>query len=189
VSPSTTTALMLATLSSRHAYGILRESVSQRCKAAGFGRIRGAMLGYWRAREDLYDVFWFQVSQDGWDRWAGSKFTLELQRGPAPEPGAGRTRVRFGLLLSEGERALARELQNRVIAKLHPPPAGHDVYGMAETVRRHYLSKFDLLRTPLREREDLWPRYGDREDVAAWGAFFRTCLPDLWERFEPLDRG
>ena len=68
------------------------------------------------------------------------------------------------------------------------PPAGHPAHELPEDVRRFYFSAFDPLRTEYRERADLWARYGDQADVAAWGTFFRTCLPDLWERFDGIDR-
>jgi hypothetical protein len=143
------------------------------------------MLGYSRlaAVESTFHTFWFQCSQDGWDPHAGSKFTLEFQDSSEPKPGTGRRRFRFLALLTPGERDEVRSLQNQVIKKLRPPPQNHWVHTLDASTRKWYFAKFDLIRDPLGELDDVWMRYADEADVRRWADFLVSVLPQLIENF------
>ena len=81
------------------------------------------MLSWWRPHGELCLVFWFQVSQHGWDPYAGSELTIEFQLSDEPIVGTSSVRrERFGRLLHNSAREDLRQIQNRVIASLRRPP-------------------------------------------------------------------
>ena len=141
------------------------------------------MLSYYRPAEGGFHTLWFQCSQDGWDPFAGSKFTLEFQADSKSEPGHGMRRLRFHELLSNDELEQVRDLQNRIIQKLTRPPGNHWVHGMPDEVRRGYLAKFDSIREPFTTRDDIWLRYIEDRDVRCWADFLLNREPPLLDRF------
>lgn len=172
-------------MKSTDVYRVLREIVGPWAKASGFKRGPGGMLAYWRPGKAEAEAltFWFQCSQDGWDAYAGSKFTLELQRSDDPRPGAGRKRARVGKLLLPEERERFRMLQNQVISRLRRPPAEHLIFALQPEVGRGYLSKFEVVEHPYGLQEDVWMRYAGEADVRAWAVLAIEVLPALIERF------
>jgi hypothetical protein len=172
-------------MKSSEVYRLVREVFNPWAKEAGFKRGRGGMLTYARPDSDrtTFETFWFQCSQEGWDPFAGSKFTLEFQKATDPGPGHGTDRARFNRLLSASEREHVRSLQNVVIRKLRRSPHDHWAYSAADDLRRWYLARSDEDRDPSRESDDLWLRYGDEADVQAWAQFLLPLVPKLLDEF------
>jgi hypothetical protein len=172
-------------MKSTEMYKVLRTALSPWAKTAGFKRGSGSMLSYVQPspRGASFLTFWFQCSQDGWDAYSGSKFTLELQDASEAGPGHGTRRFRFIKLMTAEEREQVRLLQNQVIMKLRPPPRDHWAYALDADTRKWYFAKFDLVSVPYRENEDVWMRYLDETDVHAWAQFLLPILPRLIEDF------
>ncbi len=166
-------------------YKTLRDVVAPWTKTAGFKRAGGGMLSYVRAApgEAGFHTFWFQCSQDGWDAFAGSKFTLEFQEASEPEPGRAGRQSRFTPLLTADEREQVRFLQNIVIKKLRRPPHDHWAHTLDGETKRWYFAKFDLIHDPFGAADDIWMRYGDEADVRRWAEFLVPLLPRMLEDF------
>jgi hypothetical protein len=170
-------------MKSMQVYTIIREVIGPWAKSTGFKRGTGGMLNYVRPADDLFHTFWFQCSQDGWDDHTGSKFTLEFQESTMPEVGCAGTRIRFFALLTPDDRELVRSTQNSVISTLSPPPRGHWAHGLEGDTKKWYLAKFELVREPYRETDDVWLRYGQASDVRRWAEFLLDQLPRLLDGF------
>jgi hypothetical protein len=172
-------------MKSTDVYKVIREVIQPWTKHSGFKRARGGMLGYVRPSSDgsTFETFWFQCSKDGWDPYAGSKFTLEFQKAPESGPGHGNHRSRFHQLLSAEHREQVRILQNNVIRKLQPPPPDHWVHSADGDLKRRYSARFEEVRGPYRESDDVWMRYADEADVRSWAYFLLPLLPQVLEHF------
>jgi hypothetical protein len=169
-------------------YKTLRDVVGPWAKTAGFKRGGGGMLSYVRPAPSgaCFQTFWFQCSQDGWDAFVGSKFTLEFQEASEPQPGHARRRCRFTPLLTADEREQVRILQNVVITKLRPPPRDHWAHSLNRQTKKWYFAKFDLIRDPFGADDDVWMRYADEADVRRWAEFLVPLLPRMLQDFAAM---
>jgi hypothetical protein len=168
-------------------YGLLGTRLSPWCRAQGFKKLRGSVLGYHRPVSDGFVVFWVQCDKYGWDAFSGSRFVLEFQRGK--EPGIGLSanepkRLRLGRILSDKEREDVRTLQNQVIARLPAAPSNHPAFGANIPV--WFLDQFKPIAKPYGATDDLWLRYYSEADVTAWAEFLEPLLPSVLARFEQL---
>lgn len=164
-------------MKSPEVYSQLKSELGPWFKSTGFKRAKG-LLGWSRPHDDAHIVVWCQISQDGWDSYAGSKFIVEFQRSPEPMIGGRHTgRQRFGLFLSPEEREEVRMIQNEVIAGLHRPPASHPTLHVSQQVTDWYLAQFKLVSEPYPERHDIWFRYALPEHVTRWAEFIIGKLP------------
>jgi len=165
-------------------YSVLRKRLAPAFKANGFKRSK-TMLSWVRPQSELFLGAWCQVDQRGWDDYAGSKFVVEFQIGYEPVIG-GRTirRERIGRMLNDDDRGTIRALQNDVIAKLTRPPKGHALLHVGEDVRTWYLKQFEPIEQPYSQRDDIWFRYKDADDLAKWAQFLMTKLPEVIQQTE-----
>jgi hypothetical protein len=166
---------------STEVYGILRQIFSSWCKEYDFRRTTGGMLGWQKPIADHYIVFWFQVSRDGWDEYAGSHFIVEFQISNKPIIGAGQHNMRWRLpkFLNEGELEQVRQMQNNVIGKLKKPDCNYRIFHFGDDIAKWYLAKFQLVDEKYLPTDDIWFRYKDKEDVERWGAFLRDILSKI----------
>jgi hypothetical protein len=169
-------------MKAREVYKRLREEIGPWARAEGFKRTR-TMLSWCRSRGKDCCVFWFQISRDGWDKYAGSKFTVEIQRSPQPHVGEVRAfRERLGAMLDESSREEARKIQNKIIASLPKPPRTHL---LADDP--WYLEKFDPVLQPYTWQDDLWFRYRSPVHLRWWGQFILKHLPQCTREVEGAD--
>lgn len=171
-------------MKSTEVYRVLRTHFGAWCKAAGFRRTKGGMLGWYKPHEGQQLVLWFQCSQHGWDPHTGSQFTLEFQLADRPEIGVGfRNRSRFYEFLTAEELEEVRAYQNAVIAALTSPPEGHwsELDGR---VREWYLGQFEPVEEPYTVNQDVWLRYGRESDVVRWAEFLLPRVPRMLVEFE-----
>ena len=173
-------------MKSPEVYSQLKSELAPWFKAAGFKRVKG-LLGWSRAHSDAHIVVWCQISQDGWDSYAGSKFVVEFQLSPEPVIGTGRSE-RLASLLSPEEREEVRSIQNEVIAGLHRPPASHPTLHISQQVTEWYLAKFGPVCEPYPERHDIWFRYASPDHVARWALFIIGRLPKCIGELEWRER-
>jgi hypothetical protein len=165
-------------------YATLREHLAPEMRNAGFKRAK-AMLSWVRAQQDRYLVVWCQVSQDGWDSYAGSKFTVEFQLSYEPIVGARDIRrQRLPKMLDDGGREEIRTIQNEVIASLLYPPAHHPTLHISEGVRAWYLEQFRRIDHPHSNLDDIWFRYASEKHLATWAQFIIRKLPGCLEQAE-----
>lgn len=171
---------------SEELYRILRQALGEWFRDRGFRRSRQGQLGW--HRDGLF--VWFQCDKWGWDPQAGSSFFVNLQLSGPPEPWGGPSE-RLQHFLSERELEEARALQNRVIAKLTPPPPAHVNVLRAAFARTSpdpdaligaLLSRFEPVEHPYRANQDFGLRYGDADDVLGWAAFLLRVLPGILEK-------
>ncbi len=168
---------------STEVYRTAREILAPWCKSGGFKRAKTVMLGWHRPTDGDYLTFWLQVSQDGWNAYAGSRFTVEFELSEEPVVGTGRIHQRLFDLLTDCELRRATDLQNAVIAKLERPPPEYDVLHMGEAIAEWYLGKFEPVREPYTRRDDTWLRYADADDGRTWALFILDVLPGAIDRF------
>lgn len=151
---------------SRRVYAIARKVVGPLAKDLGFRREK-TMLSWTRPQDSEHLTFWFQVSQHGWERYAGSQFTVELLLSPRPEVGHGRQRARMAEPLTDADREELRRRQNAVIIRLVRPPRSYTEWlssGSAE-LESLFLRQFEQVFQPYSQGEHLWFRYASEDDV------------------------
>jgi len=171
-------------MKSSEVYAILKQELDPLLKASGFKRAK-SLLSWSRPHDGQHIVVWCQVSQDGWDDFAGSKFVVEFQRSGEPIVGAHPARrQRLASLLADGEREEIRRIQNAVISNLRRPAPTHPNLHISPEVTKSYLAKFELVREPYPERHDIWLRYAMAEHVHNWGRFVAEKLPGCVRELE-----
>jgi hypothetical protein len=164
-------------MKSPEVYSLLKSELAPWFKSGGFKRAKG-FLGWSRPHGDAHTVVWCQVSQSGWDRYAGSGFVVEFQRSPdSVIGGLNARRERFSSFLSPEEREDVRRIQNQVIAELHVPPASYPVLHVAQQVTDIYLKQFKTVTEPYPRQHDIWFRYASPEHVIRWAGFILGKLP------------
>lgn len=171
---------------SRRAYAIAREVLGQLAKDLGFKRGK-SMLSWTRPQGSQHLTFWFQVSPRGWDRYAGSQFTVEFQLSARPEvgTGSGSQRARLPELLTDAGREELRRRENTVISGLVRPPRSYVEWlgsGSVE-VESSYLRQFESVDEPYARGDDIWFRYGSEQDVRDWCELIRATLPSAIDKF------
>lgn len=171
-------------MKSPEVYATLREGLAPLLKSLGFKRQK-AFLSWSREHAGQHTVLWCQVSRDGWDDYAGSKFVVEFQRSESPEAGApASSRARLVKFLTDDQRAEAWRLQGQVVADLSRPPCTHPTLHISPDVTRWYLEKFEPLRAAFNPSDDLWLRYAKPEHVRMWAEFLRRVVPGCIEAIE-----
>jgi len=169
-------------MKSTEVYREAREVLAPWCKAHGFKRLAGGLLGWHKPFGEMHLIFWLQCSQEGWDPYAGSKFVTEFQFSPLPRigaHGAGCVRHRLPSFLTNDELEFVRENQNKVIRSLPKPPAHHFVLQMDQRTVDWYLAKFKKVEVPYKVTDDIWLRYVNHEDVRCWARFLLGVLPRI----------
>lgn len=164
-------------MKSTEVYSLLKSELVPWFKLEGFKRTKG-FLGWSRSHGGADTVIWFQVSQDGWDSFAGSGFIVEFQRSQDSVIGSSKAiRQRLSRFLSNEEREEVRSIQNSVIAELHTPPRSYPLLHVSPDVAHLYLMKFNILNEPYPESKDIWLRYASPEHVRRWAHFIQGILP------------
>jgi hypothetical protein len=171
-------------MKSPQVYSVLRENVAPMLKLAGFKRAN-SMLSWTRPQGNRHVVVWCQVSQDGWDEYAGSKFITEFQLSDKPIVGAPHSfRRRFGKMLDASGHEELRIIQNWVIASLRRPPEDHHSLHVSEQASSRYLQQFQIVDRPYGDRDDIWLRYAQEQHVVVWAKFLIEKLPECFRRIE-----
>ena len=174
-------------MKSTEAYRVLRIHLAPIFQDAGFKRAKG-LLSWMRPQRGRYLVVWCQVSQSGWDDYAGSQFTVEFQLSAEAITGANSVcRRRFPKMLDDSGREGIRTIQNGVIASLQRPPATHPLLHAGEAIRVHYLRGFQKIDQPYSERDDVWLRYGCEEHLVTWSRLIINQFPGFLTQAEAWD--
>jgi len=164
-------------MKSTEVYALLKSELGPWFKASGFKRA-DSFLSWSRPHGELHITVWCQVSRDGWDDYAGSKFVVEFQLAREPIVGAGaKRRQRLASLLTAEQREYARRIENNVISSLKKPPKTHPTLHVSPHVTQWYLAKYDAVAAPYPDGHDLWLRYARPEHVSHWAQFILPLLP------------
>lgn len=176
-----------STMKSPEVYSQLKSELAPWFKSAGFRRVKG-LLGWSRPCGDAHTVAWCQISQDGWDSSAGSKFVVEFQRSVEPVIGKDPAiRKRIASFLTPEEREDVRSIQNAVIGELRHPQPSHPTLHISPQVTEWYLKKFKSVTTPYSDLDDIWFRYYSPQHVIQWARFITSKLPRCIREVEGWD--
>jgi hypothetical protein len=165
-------------------YKVVREVVGPWCRSAGFKRT-GSLGWYAPVGDHEVLTFWFQISRDGWDDYAGAKFVVAFLRADSPTVEAqesGAVAHRLAHFLSDEQLATVKAMQNDVIRKLARPGRGYFIHQCPPDVVAWYEAKFDLVTKDYQRKDDIWLRYKDEEDVRRWARFVVALLPGIVAR-------
>jgi hypothetical protein len=174
-------------MKSTEVYASLRNELAPLLKSLGFKREK-AFLSWARLHSGQYTVLWCQVSRDGWDDYAGSRFVVELQRSDTSEAGArASVRARIAELLTDEQRAGVWRIQNQVIADLVRPPRTHPKLHVSPELTQWYLKSFEWVCTPYQVNDDVWFRYATPDHVRVWAEFLRRAIPESVAAIEGND--
>ncbi|MES2072010.1 MAG: hypothetical protein V4488_16760 [Pseudomonadota bacterium] len=164
-------------MKSTEVYSSLKHEMGSVLETLGFKRGR-SFLSWHREYDGQFTVLWCQVSRDGWDSYAGSKFTVEFQRSTEPEPGAPAIRrKRIGKLLSNDQREEVRRIQNEILSSLRRPPKDNAIFNVSPEVTKYYLAQFNNIDSPYTASDDVWLRYAAPEHVQTWGTLLANLVP------------
>jgi hypothetical protein len=164
-------------MKSTEVYRVLREEIAPWAKAEGFRRGK-SLLSWYRPSGELYLVFWFQVSQHGWDDYAGSEFVVEFQLSRSPEVGWQQLRrARLAHFLGADALKELQVTQNAVIRALPKPPSDYWIL-QDPRLRDWYLRMFEPVSKPFSPTDDVWLRYHAAADVTRWGQCVLRHLPE-----------
>jgi hypothetical protein len=143
---------------------------------------RSSFASWCRPEGDRWLGIVFQVSvRNGALPGRPAQFTLQFQLSEEPAPFTG-WQLRLSSLLAEDERSDLTVIQNAVMAKVHYP--GDEAFGIDDpAILRWLRAEFEPITVPYTERDDIWFRQTDEEDVAAWTAWLGTIIPSAIDRF------
>jgi hypothetical protein len=171
-------------MKSTEVYRTLRAHLAPVFETAGFKR-GDTMLSWTRRERDRYLVVWCQVSRDGWDDYAGSKFIVEFQISDDPIVGARSIRrQRLATMLDGIGREKIRAIQNGVIVSLRSPPPNHPTLHVSKEVSAWYWAKFTKIDHPFGDQDDIWFRYASDGDLVIWADFISKSLPSCLKQVE-----
>jgi hypothetical protein len=164
---------------STEVYAALRTELAPAMKAMGFKREK-SMLSWSRHAGGSFTVVWCQVSQDGWDDYSGSEFTVEIQRSVRSEPGTPSSyRRRIGKSLSPSALEEVRRFQNVVVGGLSRPPPTHPAFHISPELTSWYRAKFLPVAQAYTASDDVWLRYALPSHVEHWGKFIALHATEL----------
>lgn len=175
-------------MKSTDVYRVLHAGVGPLAKANGFKRVKSGMLAYQRpTSNNKFITFWFQCDKWGWDKYSGSRFTAEFQVHESKELGHfDGINHRFSHFLSREQLDWVRDMQNRIISRVPPPPTEwvaqmenhfHQYSRNTEAMMEAFLQPWKLVQEPYPLSYDIWLRYWLNEDVQMWASFFLEIFP------------
>ncbi|MGZ2486887.1 hypothetical protein ACVITL_005472 [Rhizobium pisi] len=121
-------------------------------------------------------VCWLQISQHS-NSVLGSKFTINMTQGSGP---AGDTRILRRL--NEEDRAIGKDLEERIIARLPRPDPDPEVEVVGEDGGTLLVKLGDLVRANPKQWDapsDVWLPYFSKSDLDDWAAFLLPRLDRL----------
>jgi hypothetical protein len=148
--------------------------------AAGLALKPGAVShrrGWLRESAGKRLAFWFQLDQRyGFDKYLGGRFVVEFLANDFIRESS--VYERIWRLLKDESRRNAILLSNAAVASL-PSPPWETVSALREDLRPYYIKQFELQGATPAAQEDVWFRYATRADVARWGDFLASELPNV----------
>lgn len=178
-------------MKNREAFEQVRKRLDPSLGSQGFGAARDphhrGIWGWTRPDGPEHLNIWWQSDSHPFDPFTGSQFVMEFELSPEPVPGMSdfdRCRRRLNQLLTEDDRRVMLDLQNTVIGKLRMPTdlEYEKVIGFTP-VHLLFDKEFVKVTRAYKEREDVWLRYYDAEDVAMWAGFIDERMQQLLDQF------
>lgn len=168
---------------------LLRSHLGDWFRSNGFKRASRTQSGWSRG----LNLVWFQCDKWGWDQYAGSGVFVNFEAQPSPGSQVWSGEVtRLQEFLTAEELEEARQIQNRVIARLTPPSAEYMRLFRASAARysnpavfeEGLLGQFRPVEGPYRNNQDFTLRYFERDDVGQWCTFLLRVLPRISEELK-----
>jgi hypothetical protein len=169
-------------MKSTDVYREAREVLAPWFKQQGFTRTKGGMLGWHKTIGERHLFLWFQVSQHGWDPYAGSKFVVEFQFSNSArmfESSRDGVRDRLPRFLTGEELAEVRMIQNEIIRALPKPPPSYFILQMDERIVSWYANEFEEVDVAYEQNDDIWFRYHEPVHVRRWAELVLRVAPRL----------
>lgn len=166
-------------MKSTELYKIINSQIGVEVRKLSYKKTKSGMLGFYKKIGENYIVFWFQCSQDGFDKYAGSKFTVEFRIGYSNQighSGIGGGRVAKYLSTKDLDEILI--IQNGIISNLIEPSNNY-LRILGDNVENWYLQKFNKLSEALSNTSDIWFRCKTEEDVLKWTEFLKGRILNI----------
>ncbi|WP_163401542.1 hypothetical protein [Flavobacterium fluviatile] len=175
-------------MKSTEVYKEINSIIFPNMKSNGFKKTKSGMLGYYKLLKEFYLVIWFQCSQDGFDKYAGSKFIVEIQISKTNEIGKGSIiRRRIPYFLTENDFGEIVITENQIKDKFQKPPKTHYIFSLAENVQNWYYKKFEKTNTTYNESSDIWFVYFNEADVQKWAKLIEPMINRIVCDFEQTE--
>ena len=156
-------------MKSTEVYREINRSISSKLRPHGFRKTKSGMLGFYKLLKEHYLIVWFQCSQDGFDKYAGSKFIVEIQISKSNLIGDESVlRQRIPFFMTEFELEVIAKTENEIVAKLPKPPRSYFIFSLPEDVQRRYLKKFEKISKKYNNSSDIWFVYFNQSDIEKW---------------------
>jgi hypothetical protein len=174
-------------MKSTEVYKEINKIISPNLKSNGFKKTKSGMLGFYKQLKENFLVIWFQCSQEGFDKYAGSKFIIEIQVSKTNQIGdISVVRNRIPFFLNEKELDIIAKTEVEIKNKLRTPPASY-FFGLGESTVKWYLNKFNNTRKAYSKSSDIWFVYSDQADVVKWVSVVEPIITRIISDFENTD--
>ncbi len=175
-------------MKSTEVYKVINSIIYPKLKANGFKKTKSGMLGFYKPLKETYLVIWFQCSQDGFEKYAGSKFTIEIQISKTNEIGtASIVNHRIPFFLTEEELEIIYHAENEIKENLKKPTKSHYIFSLDESMQKWYLNKFEKLTHQYKKSSDIWFVYFDQANVVKWVQIIDPIINRIISDFERSD--
>jgi hypothetical protein len=175
-------------MTSTEVYKEINSIIFPNLKANGYKKTKSGMLGYYKQLKEHYLVFWFQCSRDGFDKFAGSKFIVEIQISNSNEIGKDAiVRHRIPFFLSDRDFADIAKTENEIKDKLQKPPKTYFIFSLAENIQNWYKKKFEKTNNSYDKSSDIWFLYFDKTDIKMWIEIIEPMINKIIYDFEQTE--
>lgn len=175
-------------MKSTEVYKEINSNIFPNLRLRGFKKTKSGMLGYYKLLEEFYLVIWFQCSQDGFDRFAGSRFIVEIQISKTNEIGSASVfRQRIPFFLTENDFAEISKAESEIKGKFQKPPRKHYIFTLAKDIQEWYNKKFEKGNNNYNNSSDIWFVYFDEIDVKKWAKIIEPILNRMINDLEKTD--
>ena len=175
-------------MKSTEVYKVINEIIFPNLKSTGFKKAKSGMLGFYKQLKKQYLVIWFQCSRDGFDKFAGSKFIVEIQISATNEIGTESTvRKRIPFFLTKYDFENISKIENEIRFKLEKPPITYFIFSLTQDIQNWYKRKFKKTTTKYNNKSDIWFVYSDKADIQKWMKIIEPAINKIIYNFEQTD--
>lgn len=174
-------------MKSTEVYKEISNIIFPKLKLNGFKKTKSGMLGFYKKLKSHYLTIWFQCSQDGFDKYAGSKFTVEIQIGGSDKIGDSLHRHRIQYFFTQSELNNIKKVENGIKDTLHKPPKSHVIFTMSDNLQKWYNKKFEKDNTSYSHSSDIWFIYFDIGDIQKWIKILEPIIERILADYETYE--
>jgi hypothetical protein len=172
-------------MKSTDVYKIINLIIKDELKISGYKKTKSGMLGFYKKIEYVYIVFWFQCSQNGFDPYSGSKFTIEFQVSESNDIGTKPIkRNRIARFFNEKELKEIIDIENKIRKNLPKPPKDYPILLMEKKIVKWYKENFEKIKSPYSNSIDIWFKYHKETDVENWAKYLLNVIKRIINQLE-----